>query len=211
MRRVVLASTGAPLPAARAGQHVVLRVTTAGRSIERPYTLSGAAGGPWEVTVKREPGGAFSGWLFEEARPGSRLEASNPMGTHVWEVGPAPMVCFVGGVGVTPALAFARTLLREGWPNRLVIDWSTRSERDLALLGELRATVPSNLTLQTRVTSQVGRLQPDAVAAWARRFPTATFTLCGTEGFMRDVATSLAGAGVPAERVRVESFDRDAR
>lgn len=44
----------APLPDALPGQHVVLRATIAGRVVSRPYTLSGAAGGPWEITVKQD-------------------------------------------------------------------------------------------------------------------------------------------------------------
>lgn len=207
VRRVDL-EPDAEAPPARAGQHVVVRVP--GRALDRPYTLSGAAGGPWEITVKREPGGAFSSWLFDEARPGVRVEASTPVGTCTWEPGPAPVVCFVSGIGVTPALAFARTLLREGWPNRLVIDWSTRSERDVAVLGELASATAPNLTLRRRVTSREGRLQAAEVHAWVRRLPTAIYTLCGSEGYMRDVEGWLASAGVPADRIRIERFDREA-
>jgi nitric-oxide synthase, bacterial len=210
VRRLVFAPVAGPLPNARPGQHVVVRVTASGRSIERPYTLSGAAGGPWEITVKREPGGAFSSWLFEEARVGGKLEASAPMGSYTWEAGPAPVIFFACGIGVTPGLSFARTLLREGWPHRLVIDWSTRSERDVAILGELAKATASNLTLNTRITSRKGRLKPEEIRAWAARFPSAIFYLCGTEEFMREVAATLASAGVPAARTRIERFNREA-
>ncbi|GMV40947.1 MAG: hypothetical protein AMXMBFR64_26630 [Myxococcales bacterium] len=207
VRRVDLAPDG-EVPPARPGQHVVVRVP--GRNLDRPYTLSGAAGGPWEITVKREPGGAFSSWLFDEARPGVRVEASTPVGTCTWEPGPAPLVCFVSGIGVTPALAFARTLLREGWPNRLVIDWSIRSERDAAILAELASATPPNLTLRRRVTSREGRLQASEVHAWVRRLPTAVYTLCGSEGYMRAVEAWLGAAGVSTDRIRIERFDREA-
>lgn len=210
VRRLTIAPIGAPLPNARPGQHVVVRLTRSGKSIERPYTLSGAAGAAWEITVKREQGGAFSSWLFEEARVGVKFEASAPMGTHTFDAGPAPAICFVSGIGVTPALSFARTLLREGWPHRLVIDWSTRSEKDIAILGELTSAIAPNLTINTRITSRAGRLRAEEVRAWATRFPTAIFYLCGSEGFMRDVATWLEHAGVSKERTRIEHFNREA-
>lgn len=210
VRKLVFApANGAPANA-RPGQHVVVRVKSAGKSVERPYTLSGAPGGPWEITVKREEGGAFSQWLFEEARVGAKLEASAAMGSYFWDSGPAPIVCFVSGIGVTPALAFARTLLREGWPHRLVIDWSTRHERDTAILGELPKANASNLTLNTRITSKAGRLKPAEIRAWAERFPSAIFYLCGSEGFMSEVAACLLSAGVPASRTRIEHFNREA-
>ncbi len=206
VRRVHLARpNGQALPPARPGQHVVLRANVAGRRIERPYTLSGAAGAPWEVTVRREPGGVFSGWLFERATKGVTLEASSPRGDYVWDGGPAPIVCFVAGIGVTPALAFARTLLREGWPHRMVIDWSTRTA-DSAILGELASALPSNLSLTQRVTGVSGRIGGADVSAWVQRLPGAVFYLCGPEDYVSAVAGWLADAGVPETRVRVERF-----
>jgi len=208
VRRVELAAEdGAPLPPARPGQHVVLRCEVNGAPIERAYTLSGAAGGAWEVTVKREPGGAFSSWLFEHARAGATLSASAPQGNYVWDGGPPPVVCLVCGIGVTPALAIVRTLLREGWPHRVVVDWSTRHDHDLAILGELRAPPSAaNIVWNTRVTSRTARLSAADVAPWPKRLPTAVYFLCGTEAFMTDVRCWLREAGVPDARIRIEHF-----
>lgn len=194
--------------AALPGQHLVLRITVDGARVERAYTLSGAAGGDWEITVERTPDGVFSGWLFEHAREGTRLESSQPQGTYFWDGGPAPVVCFCGGIGVTPALAFARTLQREGWPHHLVVDWSTRHEADLAILGELqRPPAVPNLVWSTRITSRAGRLRAADIARWPRRLPSAIYFLCGSPGFMSDVRGALVDAGVPAARIRVEHFE----
>jgi ferredoxin-NADP reductase/CRP-like cAMP-binding protein len=197
-----------PMPSSRPGQHVILRVTISGERVERPFTLSSAAGAPWEVTVKREPGGCLSSWLFECAEPGSELSASAPRGDYIWEGGAAPIVCFTCGIGVTPALSFARTMLREGWPHRLVIHWSAREERDAAILRELERAGAPNLTIVPRYTSRVGRLGEADVRPWAQRFPSALFFLCGTEGYMNDVRCWLLEAKVPAPRIRIESFVR---
>ncbi len=199
--------SGEALPVSKPGQHVVLRATIRGQVVDRPYTLSGAPGAPWEVTVKREPRGAFSAWLCDEALDGVALEASAPRGTYVWDEGPAPVVCFTSGIGVTPALCFARTLLRRGSPHRLLIDWSTRDEADLAVLGEIAEAAAPNLTVRPRITSREGRITKADVQALARRFPTAEFFLCGSEGYMKHVGDALAAAGVPKARVHVERFD----
>ncbi len=216
-RRVVLAPgvvrvflsgrSGEALPVSRPGQHVVLRATINGQVVDRPYTLSGAPGAPWEVTVKREPTGRFSVWLCDVAQPGTALEASAPRGTYVWDEGPAPVVCLTSGIGVTPALCFARTVIRRGLPHRVLIDWSTRHEADAAVLGELSEAACANLTIRPRYTSRAGRITRADVHALARRFPTAAFFLCGSEGYMTAVSEALAAAGVPAARVHVEHFD----
>lgn len=196
------------LPAAQAGQHVVLRVDVDGEIVERPYTLSGAAGGPWEITVKREPDGRFSTWLFERARDGAALECSRPSGAYVWDGGPAPVVCLASGIGVTPALCFARTILREGWPHRLVVDWSTREPTDAALLTDVAAAPLPNVTLRPRFTARESRITAGDVEAYVRRFPSAVYFLCGSQGYMDTVERWLLAAGVAPARVRIESFVR---
>lgn len=206
--RVHLQSTrNEPLPTALPGQHVVLRVLIDGVSVARPYTLSGAAGAPWEVTIKRESNGIFSRWLFEKATAGTTLEASCPQGDYVWDGGPAPVICFVAGIGITPALAFARTLLQNGWPHTLVIDWSTRFPRDLALLSELQHATATNLKLHTRFTSKTPRLNAANVQTWVQRFPSAIYFLCGSRGFMDDVAGWLKAVGVSPKCIRIEEFN----
>lgn len=208
VRRVGLARPdGRPLPPASPGQHTVLRVRLGDDSIVRPYTLSGARGGPWEVTVQREPHGVFGAWLFDAAEVGVELEASRPRGDFRWDGGPAPVLFFAAGVGITPALCFARTLLEEGWPHWLVVDWSTPKASDRALLGGLEETGPANLEIAVRCTATDGRLTPDGVASRVRRFPSARCFVCGPRGYQDDVVAWLAEAGVPPGRVQTEDFD----
>jgi ferredoxin-NADP reductase/CRP-like cAMP-binding protein len=209
VRRVCLSPVQRdPQPlASRPGQHVVLRADIDAVRLERPYTLSSAAGAPWEVTVKREADGRFSSWLFERAKVGTTLESSTPSGEYVWDGGPAPVICFTCGIGVTPALSFARTILREGWPHALVIHWSTRTERDLVILGELAgAQLPNNLTVVPHYTATKGRIGARDVEAWVRRFPSAVYFLCGSQGYMDDVRSWLLAAGVDDARIAIESF-----
>lgn len=207
VRRVCLSPVRRDPPASRPGQHVVLRAEVDAVRLERPYTLSSAAGAPWEVTIKREPEGKFSSWLFERAKVGMTIESSTPSGEYVWDGGPAPVVCFTCGIGVTPALSFARTILREGWPHALVIHWSTRTERDLAILGELAAVpLANNLTVVPHYTAQQGRIGARDVETWVRRFPSAVFFLCGSATYMDDVRGWLLAAGVDATRIAIESF-----
>jgi nitric-oxide synthase len=61
--------------------------------------------------VKREPGGVFSRWLFSGGE-GSFLRISEPAGNYYLpEEHRNDVVCFAGGIGITPALAMVRSVL----------------------------------------------------------------------------------------------------
>ncbi|MBS2012853.1 MAG: cyclic nucleotide-binding domain-containing protein [Deltaproteobacteria bacterium] len=192
----------------RPGQHVVLRARIAGRPVDRPYTLTSPPSLGWEVTVRREDRGLFSRWLFENGARGTALEASAPRGDHVWEGGPDPVVCFVAGIGATPAICFARTVIDDGLPHRLVIDWSSRTDDDFPFFDEIEraARARANITLRRRVTTREPRITESDVEAWARRFPSARFFVCGPEGYDEAIGAWLSAAGVPRAQIRVERF-----
>lgn len=202
------ASDNRPLPSAQPGQHLVLRARIGGRPVDRAYTLSSAPGRAWEVTVRRETQGLFSRWLFENATVGAALEASAPRGTFVWEGGPEPVVCLVAGIGATPAICFARTVLEDGLPHRLVIDWTSRTDEDFPFFEEVQRAARSraNITLRRRVTTRDPRLAASDVAGWADRFPSARFFVCGPDAYERAVTGWLTKAGVPTSQVLVERF-----
>lgn len=207
VRRLVLRHRDArPLPRARPGQHIVLRVLVDGQTLQRSYTLTQAPGAPWTLLVKVLPGGRLGAWLRTHARPGVALEASVPAGTCVWEGGPAPVLLFVAGIGITPALAMARTLVAQGWPHRMVIDWSVRTRAHAALGSDLDPSPVPNLDLRIRVTETEPRLAETDVRAWVARFPSAVAFVCGPDGYQAAVRGWLVRAGLPDARIHVESF-----
>jgi len=73
-----------PLPAARPGQFVTLRVRPGGTQapVLRSYSLAGAPGAPhYRIGVKREPGGTFSRRRKRSAAPHSSIAGSATRGT----------------------------------------------------------------------------------------------------------------------------------
>ena len=75
---------GAPLPAARPGQYLTLRIQPGNgqRALLRNYSLSGPPdAGYYRITVKREHAGAASGYLHTRLRVGDELEIAAPRGT----------------------------------------------------------------------------------------------------------------------------------
>ncbi len=191
------------------GQHIVLQAEIDGCWVQRPYTLSAASGGGYyEITMKREPQGLFSRWMFDHRRPDSPLRISQPQGDYYWEPGASDVVCLVAGIGLTPALAICRTILENKLESRLYIDYSARRSWEFAYATELAAAAQArpNIEVKLRETSRDGRLDAAGVAELSARFPDATYFLCGPDVYLNGVAALLAAAGVPKERIRIEVF-----
>ncbi len=200
------------LKPARPGQHIVAQARIDDRWVERPYTLSsaGAETGFYEITVKREPHGLFSSWLFDRMQGEVLIRVSSPQGDFVLEDdAPAPpAVCIVGGIGVTPALAMLRSVVAGASGRRLHIDYSCSHARQFAYLDELRraAAGHSGITLRARATREAGHIERGDIAALDAELPAATYFVCGPTAFQRHVKGILADLGVPRGRIRTEEF-----
>ncbi len=191
------------------GQHIVIQAEIEASWVQRPYTLSARTNEDWyEVTIKREPQGVFSRWMFDQRHPDSPLRVSQPQGDFYWTPAESDVVCLVAGIGVTPALAICRTVVDQALDSQVYIDYSARRAWDFAYAAELTAAAETrpNIEVKLRETSREGRLDADDVAALAERFPAAVYILCGPLAYLDSVRELLAQAGVPADRVRVEVF-----
>jgi nitric-oxide synthase, bacterial len=210
VRSFRLRPVSGPCRSWRPGQHLVLQARIDNRWVQRAYTLSCApGGGVYEITVKKEPQGVFSRWLFDRLPPDTMLRVSEPGGEYCLpDDQGSDVVCLVGGIGVTPALAMARTLAVQPRPFRLHVHYSASEEKDLACLDELLALQRDNprISVETRVTRKQGRFGPDQVRELADRFPDALYFLCGSPSYMSAVSAHLRECGVSDERVRIEIF-----
>jgi ferredoxin-NADP reductase/CRP-like cAMP-binding protein len=211
IRRFLLRPAASPGRPHLAGQHVVLQARIDGEWVSRSYTIASAprAEGSFEIVVKREANGLFSRWLFDERRPELELRVSPPRGTFCVAPGQdADVVCFAGGIGITPALAMVRTHAASAWPFRLHVDHSVSDDGELVCRDELLALASSHprITLRFRVTRREGRLARPDVASVVREHPDASFFLCGRPAFMDDVCSWLIAAGIASERIRIERF-----
>ena len=223
VRSFRLAPRSGELKAPRCGQHVVVEANIDGRWVLRPYTLSSAATRTdfYEITVKREPRGLFSSWLFDRYRDDVLIRVSAPQGEFTLDrTGEsAPIVFWVAGIGVTPALAMVRTFLADGTDRRLHIDYSCTRPENFAYLEELREAAERNpnITLRVRRTSREGMLDDHPGVAKSRvgqrdvagvlaELPDAVFMVCGPAGYQDRVTKLLALLDVPDERVLTEEF-----
>jgi MOSC domain-containing protein YiiM len=92
---------GEPLPPARPGQYLTVRVD----SLLRNYSLSGRPdAGVYRISVKREPDGAPTGYLHARLAVGDHHHIGPPPATYIRDDTPAPGLLPPAGSAPTPVL-----------------------------------------------------------------------------------------------------------
>jgi ferredoxin-NADP reductase/MOSC domain-containing protein YiiM len=209
------AADGAPLPAARPGQFLTLRVAGAVRS----YSLSSAPGaGGYRVSVKHEPHGTASTYLTTTLRAGDVLEVAAPRGDFVLGDGGGPVLLISAGIGVTPVLAMLHDLAARGGDREVWWIHGARGPAEHPLAAEAHAllsTLPharehvfySGATPDEcrRAHACAGRLSKDKLIELSVPAD-ATAYICGPASFMADMTDALAAAGIDPVRVHTELF-----
>ncbi|MEM9455395.1 MAG: cyclic nucleotide-binding domain-containing protein [Myxococcota bacterium] len=196
------------------GQHVVVRARIAGQWIERSYTLTSTPADPYyEITVKREPQGLLSRWLFEHAARRPTLQLSAPQGEFVIDpTAGGSILFFAGGIGITPALGLLRHLCLEGeaaaLPVPLLLDYSARRPQDLIaqdLLEHARRSLP-RFRCRQRATSIDGRLSESALVGLLHEYDDPQVYICGPPAFETSLRAMLRAGGIAPEAIHVEAF-----
>ncbi len=199
-----------PLRPSLPGQYVVISAEIDGAWVQRPYTITSPARcTEWrEITVKREDHGFLSNWLFKQPRQ-PHLKLSHPKGDF-WidpDLGET-VVCLVAGIGMTPALAIARSIAEATSNQTLHIDYSARTQINFAYRTELDelAARHDNISVNYRATGGRQHLDLNAVRSIHASLPGARYLVCGPHGYMQSAQAMLLEVGVRPERVQMEVF-----
>ncbi|MFI9648855.1 MOSC domain-containing protein [Streptomyces sp. NPDC052040] len=211
---------GTPLPEARAGQYLSLRIAVGAESpTVRSYSLSSApSSGIYRISVKREPRGRVSGYLNAVLRPGDLVDIASPRGTFVLEAGTRPVVLVSAGIGATPVLAMLHQLAaardaRPVWWIHVAHDRAHHvfAEEVRALLARL-PDGHEHIYYTGAADSPPGGPRVSAGRPTARSLAElglpadADAYLCGPSAFMEEVGGFLRDHGLRPERIRTERF-----
>lgn len=190
-----------PLPAWDPGAHIDVYVPD---GTTRQYSLCGDPRdlSSWQIAVLREPQGrGGSAFIHDELRVGDRLLVTRPKQSFALEEAPYHALV-AGGVGITPIMAFAEHLDREGRPFRLT--YGGRTEGSMAFRERLSV-------LGDRVTflaeDRDGRPDLDNVV---KQLPDGGLIyVCGPLALLRAVQSAAEAAhGPDQDLVRFELFSR---
>ena len=214
--------TGAPPPEARPGQYLTVRVPPDNRQPPalRNYSLSGPPGaGYYRLTVKREPGGAVSGYLNTRLAVGDQLDIAAPRGTFILDETDAPVLLLSAGIGATPVLAMLQALAQEssdreiwwlhGARNGHEHPFAAEARALLASLPNARAHVyysrPGPDDLAGRDFDSVGHLTGSSLAELNPPSDAEAY-MCGPPAFMDEISAGLTALGLDASRIHRELF-----
>ena len=212
----------APLPAARPGQYLTLRLQLDNqeRSVLRNYSLSGPPGaGYYRITVKREPDGAASRYLHTRLAVGDHLDIGAPRGNFILDETQAPALLISAGIGATPVLAMLHALVDEHSEREVWWLHSARNAAQHSFAAEARILVASLAHAKSQVFysdpgphdvvgrgfASASRLTPAVLAALAPPHDAEAY-LCGPAPFMADISAGLAAIGIDAARIHTEPF-----
>ena len=213
---------GEPLPAARPGQYLTLRVQPDGetRALLRNYSLSGPpATGYYRIGVKREPDGAASGYLHDRLAVGDRLEVAAPRGAFILDETRAPVLLISAGIGATPVLAMLNALAHERSDREIWWLYGARNGHEHPFAAEARGLLdslpnrhvhisysrPGPDDVQGRDFDNEGHLTGSLLAELELPRDAAAY-LCGPAAFMDEVSAGLAAIGVGAADIHTEPF-----
>jgi vanillate O-demethylase ferredoxin subunit len=200
---------GGTLPGYRAGAHIDVHLPG---GFTRQYSLAGAeplAGGNaagcihYVIGVKREqPGRGGSASLHERVRAGDLLAISTPRNNFPLHAEAAHHLLLAGGIGLTPLLAMAQQLRREGASFTLCV--FARSRAHLAFRDELAALAPYVRHHFDEPAAGPGAEQLAIAELLREPGPGTHLYLCGPGGFMQAVLG--AAAHWPEGQVHLEYF-----
>lgn len=207
------AADGEPLPDYLPGQHLPISLDIKGERLQRRYTLSSSPDQPdrYGISVKRQGDGRLSPWLHHRLRVGDSVLANPPAGDfHLGRE--RKLLLLSAGSGVTPMLSIARTLALRNELQDVHFMHLCRSEADIPAAAELHTLSRAGMQL-TLILSQPdghwqglsGRLSQAHLARIPELLAREVF-LCGPQGFMSEAVEQLRELGVPAGRIRQESF-----
>ncbi len=148
-------------PGYEAGQHMNLSATIGGRRITRSYSFTSTPdqSGLVSVTVRRDPQGVMSDWLWREARPGMVLEINGVFGDMTLaQIQPEPedhLALLAAGSGITPLISLIRARLAQSPEAKVTLLYWERSPAYFCFNAELDALAQqhTNFALH-RLTTQ---------------------------------------------------------
>ncbi|PRY92053.1 NAD(P)H-flavin reductase [Hasllibacter halocynthiae] len=199
----------------RAGQFASLTLDDLPEA-SRSYSFSTAPddGGRVGFTIRRVPGGAFSGHVFDEDVVGAGVSARGPAGEFHLREGEGRALFVAGGSGLAPILAILEEMDRTGDRRPVTLMFGARQERDLYALEEIEGYAARRPGFRFVPVLSDDDYNPD----WKGRHGFVTdfiaeeaegveaAYLCGPPGMVDSAEGALKALGMPGEAIHADRF-----
>jgi ferredoxin-NADP reductase len=206
----------------RAGQVLSLKVEVDGIRITRPYSVSSApfealgADGFYEITVRKEPDGFLTPYMWDNWKVGTKIRSSGPCGFFYYEPmrDASQMVGLAGGSGITPFRSMAREIIHGDLDAALLLLYGSSDEDDIVFYDEfkeLEQKAPGRIqvvhVLSCAEVSLEGCEQGFITADIIRKYAdvdNSSFFICGPQAMYEFVEQELATFDLLSRRIRRE-------
>ncbi|MCF4998183.1 2Fe-2S iron-sulfur cluster binding domain-containing protein [Pseudomonas syringae] len=199
----LMAANGAELPAFSAGAHVDVHVAP---GLTRQYSLCNA---PHErdryvIAILNEPASrGGSKRMHADVTEGSILSIGSPRNLFDLDLSGERYVLFAGGIGITPIIAMAHTLIAAG--KCFELHYCGQSIERLAFLGILNAP-PFADHVRLHVDNGPSEQRLDAAQILANPAHGDQLYVCGPSGFMSHIQSTAKASGWSDKQVNREDF-----
>jgi ring-1,2-phenylacetyl-CoA epoxidase subunit PaaE len=199
------------------GQSLTIRRGDARRS----YSICAPLGRAPRIGVREVAGGAVSGWLVRDVRPGDVVEAQAPTGTFTPDLtAPGRHVLIAAGSGITPMISIAGSVLAASEAATVTLFYGNRRSNSVMFADEvadLKDAHPARMQVchvLSREPQEVelfsGRLDADRLRALLPvtvDVPSVDhWWLCGPFGMVTRAIDVLTELGVSSRRIHRELF-----
>ncbi len=191
------------------GQHLVIQAFINNNLIERTYTVTSLPEdlSYYEITVQKENNGYFSTWLFENENNTPFLRVSPPSGKSISEIDlKQPLICLIGGIGITPVIALLRHLHQQSISPTLHIDYSISSQDRLSFNNELTQYQQNDININIRITSEQSYINQRDIEQLIAQYGELNFYICGSEKYSTGIDKILNAMNIPSSRIFKEVF-----
>ena len=206
----------------RAGQVLSLKVEANSVRITRPYSISSApfealgVDGFYEITVRKEPDGFLTPYMWDHWKVGTKIRSSGPCGFFYYEPmrDASKIVGLAGGSGITPFRSLAREIVHGDLDAALLLLYGSSDEDDIVFYDEfkeLEQKAPGRIqvvhVLSCAEVSLEGCEQGFITADTIRKYAdvdNSSFFVCGPQAMYEFVEKELAKFDLPSRRIRRE-------
>ena len=187
----------------------------------RSYSICAPAGRPPRIGVREVAGGALSGWLVRQVKPGDPVEVQPPGGGFTPDLAvPGDHGLIAAGSGITPLLSIAASVLAADDASTVTLIYGNRRS-DTVMFADEVADLKDAHPARVRLVHVLSREPRDVdlfsgrldAARLARLLPltmdaarVAQWWLCGPFGLVADATQVLRDLGVAPARLHRELF-----
>lgn len=209
-----------------AGQHLVVKMSIEGQTVQRCFSISEPCHGKLRLTVKDNGKQGVSAYFNHQLKVGDRLQISEPRGEFYIQPCDSrrkSYYFFAAGSGITPIYSMLTSLLQHEPDSVLYCLYGNREHKHIIFyqaLEQLQQQYPQNLVVCHALSSaswlssfspwRHSRIDQTAVADFIQQNPPyaqdCEYYICGPDRFIQDIKSFLAAIDVPQQLMFSESF-----